>query len=385
MALRPSQLPASLQWWRSFTEWIGGVGVIVLMLSILKPTVGAFHLYFSEGRDEKILPSVSSTVRAIWWVYLLFTALSVGALKLAGMGWWAALNYGMTAIATGGFGVTDHSIGDYGAPVRLVLIPIMLAGAVSFGAHYQALSKRRLGALWGDLQHRVLWLVVGVGALLLVAENLWYLGAAGAWEGIVDGAFQWASALSTAGLQTVDLSAWSPTAKLLLSLAMMLGGAAGSTAGGLKLFRAGLLYKGLVWRFRDIALKPHQVMRRRVDGEALGADEAFRLVESAGVLAVLWAVVLWGGILVMLHLAPPGYTLSDVVLEMASAQSNVGLSTGITGPDLHWVGRLTLILTMWVGRLEIIPILILLAALLGYWGRAWAAWFRPKPERHEGS
>jgi len=89
------------------------------------------------------------------------------------------------------------------------------------------------------------------------------------------------------------------------------------------------------------------------------------------------------GVLVMIHLAPPAYTLSDVVLEMASAQSNVGLSTGITGPELHWAGRWTLILTMWIGRLEIIPILILFAALLGRWGRAWVTWVKPKPQRGE--
>lgn len=359
MAARPSQLPHSLQWWRSLMEWVGGMGVIVLMLSILKSTAGAFRLYYSEGREEKIFPTVVSTVRTMWWIYLLFTFVSVLALRLAGMPWWEALNHGMTGIATGGFGVTDRSIGDYGTPVKLVLLPVMLAGAVSFATHYQMLTRRRWRCLWQDSQHRLLWALIGSGSLLLVLENYLFNGE---W-GWVDEVFQWVSALSTAGFQSVDLDQWSPTAQLLLSLAMMLGGAAGSTAGGLKLMRLVLLRKGLLWRFERIAISRHQVMRYELDGVALSAHEANRMVEGAGVLAALWAVALWLAVLVLLHVMPAGYSLSDAILEVASAQGNVGLSVGITGPHLHPLGKSTLMLSMWIGRLEIIPVLILLFSL----------------------
>ena len=150
---------------------------------------------------------------------------------------------------------------------------------------------------------------------------------------------------------------------------MILGGAAGSTAGGLKQIRVAVLYHGLRWRFQRIRLRPHQLDRYELDGEALEESEATRLVQDAGMLAALWAVFLWAGILVMIHLVPER-PLSEVVLEIASAQGNVGLSTGITHPSLPWAGKLTLMLSMWIGRLEIIPVLILLSSLTGWVAKA---------------
>ena len=358
MALRPSQLPHSLQWWRSFTEWIGGGGVILLMLSILSHTTSAYNLYFSEGRAKKILPSVVSTVRTIWWIYLLFTTVSILLLRVAGMPWWEAINHGMTGLSTGGFGVTDGSIGDYGPGVRLVVILVMILGSISFAVHYQVITRGRVSALWEDVQHRTLWWFLALGTMVLLAENLWWSGSF-LW---VDTVFQWASALGTAGFQTVDLHTWSPTGQLLLSLAMILGGAAGSTAGGLKQVRVALLIRGLRWRIHRIRLRPHEMTKYELDGESLEESEAFRMVQNAGTLTALWAVVLWVGVLVLIHLVPREYGLSEVILEVSSAQGNVGLSTGITHPSLPWLGKVTLILIMWMGRLEIIPTLILLMA-----------------------
>jgi trk system potassium uptake protein TrkH len=357
MALRPSQLPHSLQWWRSFMEWIGGGGVILLMLSVLSHTASAYNLYFSEGRSKRIFPSVISTVRTIWWVYLLFTAFSILLLRGVGMPWWEAINHGMTGLSTGGFAVTDNSIGDYEPLIRLVVIFVMILGAVSFAVHYRVLSEGRLSALWKDSQHRMLWVLLGLGSGALVLENIWW-PVEFHW---VDSVFQWVSALGTAGFQTIDLHRLSPTGQLLLSLAMVLGGAAGSTAGGLKQVRVVLLTKGLQWRVQRIRLKPHELLKRQFDGEAVEESDAIRMVQNAGTLAALWVLVLGAGVVVLLHVVPAQYGLSDVILEVSSAQGNVGLSTGISHPGLPSVAKLTLILSMWMGRLEIIPTLIVLS------------------------
>ena len=363
MALHPSQLPHSLQWWRSFMEWVGGMGVIVLMLSIVRPGAGQQFLYYSEAREEKILPSVTSTVRTIWWMYLVYTAGSILLLRLAGMPWWHAVNHGMTGIATGGFSVTDQSLAAYDTTVRLVMVPIMLAGATSFALHYSVFSKRRWTDWWRDAQQRSLWFFAGFGTLLLLLENRWSQGEF-LW---VDTVFQWISALGTAGFQTVDLRTWSPAAQLLLSLGMLLGGAAGSTAGGLKQIRVLLLSKGIVWRFRHITLQPHELVHYEVNHKGLPETEAYRLVETAGVLALLWVGLFFVGLLTLLHMVPSQWTLSEVVVEVASAQGNVGLFTGITQPGLPWGGKLTLMLLMWMGRLEILPVLLLFASLLPRW------------------
>ncbi|MGB7442187.1 MAG: TrkH family potassium uptake protein [Coleofasciculaceae cyanobacterium] len=358
MALHYSELPRSLLWWRSFMEWIGGVGVIVLVVSLLEPSTDASQLYNAEGREKKISLTLQATVRRIWWIYLLYSLASIILLRVVGMTWWEALNHGLTGISTGGFSVRDDSIGAYSAAVKIAVIVIMTAGAISFPAHYQLLRHGRFKALWQSPQHKALWFLLVVGTLVLLLVNYSDRGSF-LW---VDTVFQWSSALGTCGFGTVDLQGWSEKAKLWLSLAMFIGGAAGSTAGGLKLNRFVFLYNAVVWRFQRISLKPHQLMRYDFDGEVLTEAEANRQIEAAAVLAILMIVTLITGVFVLLQVVLPEYTLADVIFESASALSSVGLSTGISHPDLPWVGKLTLIILMWMGRLEIIPVLLLFSA-----------------------
>lgn len=361
MALDPSQLPHVLQWWRSFMEWIGGLGVIVLVLIILDPASDAYRLYRSEGREEKILPSLHNSVRIMGWIYLLYTVGGILLLRLLGMPWWEALNHGMTGISTGGFSVTGDSMASYGAAIQLVMMLLMLLGAISFATHYRLLYERRWLEAWRALQPRVLLFLLLLGGLLLFLENYWYQDELLP----LDSAFQWVSALGTAGFSTVDLSRWGPPAHLLLSLAMVIGGAAGSTAGGVKLNRVVVIYKGLIWRFQRIYSKPHELVRYEIDGEVLTEEEIGRRIEAAGVLVALWALVLLLGVLVLLHLLPIGSELHLIIFEATSALSSVGLSVGIVGPNLKWSAKLTLIVLMWMGRLEIIPVLILFSWPIG--------------------
>ncbi|MEL6319869.1 MAG: potassium transporter TrkG, partial [Cyanobacteria bacterium J06626_14] len=158
----------------------------------------------------------------------------------------------------------------------------------------------------------------------------------------------------------VDIQSWSTTNKLLLSLAMVFGGAAGSTVGGLKLSRIASLWQGVMWRFQRLSLLPHQMMRYKLDGEVITEAEANRRVESATVLAVLWLSSLFIAVLLLIHVQPYQYTLADTLFEAASALGSAGLSVGITHPELPQLGKIVLIVLMWMGRLEIIPVLALL-------------------------
>jgi trk system potassium uptake protein TrkH len=259
MAERPSELPHILQWWRSLMQWVGGVGVIVLMLSIFHPEADSYRLYFSEGREQTVLPDVADSARIIWWIYGLFTAASILLLFLAGMSGWQAVNYGMTGIATGGFGITDGSLGDFDTGPRLIMILVMIAGAISFAIHYRIIARRHVRALWHEPECRLLYLLLIVGAGLLGLENLWQ-GEAPVW---LDSLFQWTSALTTSGFGTVDLAAWSITAHLLLCLGMACGGVAGATTGGLKLKRVLRLWHGAYARVHGIALHPWRLMEHR--------------------------------------------------------------------------------------------------------------------------
>lgn len=362
VALRPDLLPRTLQWWRSFTEWIGGMGVIVLMLTLLAgPGMAAANLYFAEARGEKIHPSVLSTARTMWWIYLLYTFLAVAALWGVGMPLWDALNHGMTGVATGGFSLWPESIGRYNSlAIELVTILAMVAGAVSFAVHYQAL-QRGPRILARDVQTRTLFFLLLGGTALLGLVLLRQTVPGGAFR---VGAFQFASALTCTGFQTLPLGALPAGAKLLLVGAMAVGGAAGSTAGGIKLLRFVHLARGAGWQLRRLVRSPDAMIPLRLGSETCPEAMAYRRIAEAAVVATLWVFFLGLGTYV-LALLVPGVSLGDALFEVASAQGNVGLSVGITGPGMPTGAKLLLAFHMWVGRLEIIPVLMLLRAVLG--------------------
>lgn len=359
MSEHPGALPHSIQWWRSSTQWIGGLGVIVLMLAVVRPGSAPLQLFRAEAREERALPSVKSTARAFVGIYAGWTAIGIVLLWLAGAPAWQAVNHGLTAVATGGFTITERgSLGGRG--VELAVMALVVVGALSFNAHQRLLRTRRLGALWSDAQHR---LFLALLALFCVAVSLESRASLDAWA-LPESTFQAVSALCTAGFQTAELQTWSEGGKLLLVAAMVLGGAAGSTAGGIKMARAYLLLRGIQWRYRQILVRPHEVMRHALDGRGVPRERAIGAVEGAAVLALAWIVCLFLGTLALLHAAPGDPTLGSVLLEAASAQGNVGLSTGITGPELPVGGKLVLMGLMWAGRLEILPVLILIRELL---------------------
>jgi len=363
MAARADLLPKTLQWWRSFIEWIGGMGVIVLMLAILagpRPGAATHSLYYAEARGEKIHPSISSTLRTMWWIFLLYTFVSVVALWGAGMPIWEAVNHAMTGISTGGFSVTANSIASYeSVAIELVLIPIMLLGAISFAVHYEMMRGK--GRILGqDFQTRWFLGLILIGTLFLVLEILRRLGIVSSFR---DSAFQFISAMTCTGFQSADIGSWSATAKLLLSVGMVIGGAAGSTAGGIKVIRMLILMKGVQWRFRKIVSPRGAIVPFRIGATAVDESQVGQRLEDASLITMLWLVFLGLGIVVLLHSVPSNYTLSDVLFEVASAQGNVGLSVGITGPTMSLAGKLALCFNMWIGRLEIIPVLMFVRAL----------------------
>jgi len=363
MAARADLLPHTLQWWRSFIEWIGGMGVIVLMLTILagpRPGAATYSLYYSEARGEKIHPSILSTLRTMWWIFLLYTFISVIILWGAGMPIWDAVNQAMTGISTGGFSVTANSIASYhSVAIELALLPIMLFGAISFAVHYE-LMRGRGKILWQDAQTRWLLVIIGLGILFLSLENGIKLGAL---ESLRESAFQFVSAMTCTGFQTANIGAWSSTAKLVLAAGMVFGGAAGSTAGGIKIIRMVVLLKGVSWRFRRIASPREAIVPFRIGSTTVDESEVGHRLEDASLITFLWLVFLGLGVIVLLHTVSPQYSLSDVIFEVASAQGNVGLSAGITGPTMSTLSKLTLCFNMWIGRLEIIPILVFLRFL----------------------
>ncbi len=364
MVAHPSHLTHTVQFWRSFMQWVGGVGVIVLMVTILaSPGTGAFLLYRAEAREEKIRPSVVSTVRIIWWIYLLLTALGIVLFYVAGMSLWEAINHGMTALGTGGFTITENSMASYDNPlIELAIIPVMILGAIPFLIHYKVL-KGELRAFVRDLQiHALFVLLLVLLALLLIQNYLSFYGSASAT--LRYSAFQLVSGLTCTGFQTTDVHAWSGQALSMVWIAMLIGGGAGSTAGGIKLIRAVIVWKGVNWSLTRTLLPKSAIKPFRFGERLLNDEEINSIGAEANLIIILWIIFLLVGVGVLTWSGISGYTLNEVIFEIVSAQSNVGLSTGITSTGLPCVGKLMLIVNMWIGRLEVIPVLMLIRVLV---------------------
>jgi len=235
----------------------------------------------------------------------------------------------------------------------------MLFGAISFAVHYE-MMRGKGRALWTDFQTRWFLLLIVLGILFLALENLLKMGGL---EALRTSAFQFTSAITCTGFQSADISSWTATAKLLLAAGMFVGGAAGSTAGGIKVIRMLVLFKGVQWRFRKIIAPRGAIVPFRIGPATVDDAQVGQRLEDASLIMFLWLVFLGVGIVVLLHTTPPGYTLSDVIFEVASAQGNVGLSAGITGPTMSTLSKLSLSFSMWIGRLEIIPVLMFIRFL----------------------
>ncbi|MBI4361956.1 MAG: TrkH family potassium uptake protein [Euryarchaeota archaeon] len=356
----PRAIPHVLVFWRSLIQWVGGVGVVILTMIILggRPGTSTYALYKSEGREEKIQPTVVSTVRTTSWIYVLFTLLAVLLLAVVGMDLWDSVNHAMTTLSTAGFSTQPQSIATYNSlRIEAALVPFMLLGALPFLVLYRAL-RGRFRALLQDVQFQALVLLVTLGALALTLENYLYYGSF--LTSLRHSAFQFVSALSTTGHQTVDILAWPTTSKIILSFAMIVGGAAGSTAGGIKLVRAVAAYRGTRWWFRKASLPPSAIATFKLGDRNIPEEDANRLVAEANLITILWLVFLLAGVITLLHLVDTTrFGLAEAIFEVASAQGNAGLTIGITSPDLHPLAKLTLMMNMWVGRLEIIPALLL--------------------------
>lgn len=365
MIAHPSELTHTMQFLRSIMQWLGGVGVIVLMISIIaRPGTCMYNLYAAEGREEKVHPRIIQTVRSIWWVYLLLTIVSIGLLLAVRISLWDAINIAMTAISTGGFSITDQGITQYHSTmIEIVLIPIMLMGAIPFLIHYRVI-RRKMSSYLQDIQCRALFALVVIGSIILVAENTISMNNESMLINIGESVFQLVSAITCTGFQTVDIHQWTATAKIILIIVMIIGGAAGSTSGGIKTFRAIMLAKGVGWWLKKIALPKEAVISFSIGHKNLTEAHKNEELEEVSLLLNLWIVFLLLGVIVLLHVVPAHFDLGDVIFEVTSAQSNTGLSTGITTEDLAVAGKVMLIFNMWIGRLEIIPIVFLLRTLL---------------------
>lgn len=355
--------PKTLLFYRSFMQWIGGIGVIAFGIAMLSRSGLIQHqLYRSEGRSEELMPNVVSTGRRMWVIYIFLTIIFTGMIMLSGVSLWDSLNIVMVTLATGGFSLHDAGISYYdNAILEALLIPVMIAGALPFKLYF--LMYR--GKIRPFFQDRVVWLILALALVgsLVVTLDLHVFNSFPLETAVRQGFFCTISGLTCCGLQNSALH-WIAGPLIVISLLMMIGGAAGSTAGGIKANRVILGYEGLIWWFRRYFSRGRTIVPFRHEGKVIPKRISEVEFSKNMLIIALWVLIIFVATILTLHLVSSDFKTHEIVFEEVSAMSNVGLGLGYLTNASPISTKWIFILLMWIGRLEIIPVLILVMGLV---------------------
>ncbi|WP_261597645.1 TrkH family potassium uptake protein [Methanoculleus formosensis] len=353
--------PKTILFWRSLTQWMGGLGIVAFTIALAgRSGVTRFRLYRSEGRSEALMPGVVTTAIEMWRIYLVLTALGIGLVLLSGIPLWDAVNIVMTAISTGGFSVHTAGILYYESPLlEMLVVPVMIAGALPFKLYFLLYYKKTFG-FFTDRQALLLFALIlaGCAAVTFDLATISFLALP---EALRQGIFMTVSGITCTGFQNADPRSWYGSTVLVLAALMFIGGSAGSTAGGIKLGRVILGLNVLVWWFRRLHAGGRAITALRHDGRSILAHLPEYEVSKSMLVVLLFALMVAVATLLLLHLAPQGgFDSADIIFEVVSAASSVGITTGFVNPGMSPAAKWLFILVMWAGRLEIVPVIVLI-------------------------
>ena len=357
--------PHALLFWRSYMQWIGGIGIVAVLIALASST-GLFSAKVSrtEGRDEPLMPTVIATGRALWKIYAMLTFVAVSLILFTGLSLWESVNLALTAVSTGGFTLHDGGILYYQSiALELLLIPIMIAGALPFKLYYLIAENRRL-SLFGDEQVKLFFLFAGIG-VAVVTYDLVFFGNFAILPALHQGIFMTISVLTTTGFQTINLRSLASVTLLFLTLITFIGGASGSTAGGIKLNRVALAFRALLWWFRRLFVSGKVLLPFKIEGRVIPRATAELEAAKNMLVIILSVVTIFIAALTVLQFHLTTYSLTDIFFEVVSAFSSCGVSTGYVSPDMPIISKWIFIMVMWIGRLEVIPVVMLVMALFG--------------------
>ena len=373
------QYNKSIYFWRGLTQWLGGMGIVALAIAVLGRTgPGGKALLEREapGPDvEKLTPRIRDTALHLWLVYFGISAVMVLCLFAVyllglghGMNLYESIVHMFTAMSTGGFSPNGDSMQRYGPSTLAILTIFQVIAGANFALWY-LMVKRQWWAAIRDGEFRV-YIAILTGASLLVAVGLFVTTEKGIIAALGEATFQVVTIMTTTGYASQDFNTWTAFCLLILFLTMFIGGCAGSTAGAIKVIRVRLL-AGVMRRDIETAVHPEAVRAVRVNGKPVREAAIQGATVFAGIYVTAWAV---GAILILLFATVYSTDVGafDSMTAAATAIGNVGPGTGIAGPfgsfqGYPWEAKVTMILLMWIGRLEIIPIFVLVTR--AYWRR----------------
>jgi trk system potassium uptake protein TrkH len=361
-------LPRGLQFWRIFMQWLGGMGIVLLMIAVLPLLgTGGMHLYraeFSGAKSDKLKPRIAETALSLWRIYFALTLAEYLALRWTGLDAFEAACHAFSTLGTGGFSTRTASVGGFANPwTEYVIIAFMFLAGINFARHYQFWVERRPRAFFSDVEVRA-YTVVIAAATLVVFVSLLSQGDYSLEHGLRAALFQVTSIATTTGFATADYEAWGPLPQLVLLALMFAGGCTGSSAGGLKVARLVLLLKVVGREIRSM-VERRAVFAVRLGGQVV-PDPTIRSLLNLVYLAFL---VNFGSCLL---LAAVGVEVLTAISAVAACMFNIGPALGGVGPAENY-GHLPA-LAKWVlsgcmiaGRLEFYTAVVVLSP--AFWRR----------------
>ena len=352
-------LPRGILFWRSFTHWVGGMGVLLFMMAILPSADGGQNMHLMRAETPgptkgKLVPKMRQSALILYGIYIALTVVEIIALLLTGMPFYDSVVNSFATAGTGGFSVLNSSIGGYNNPAaEWVIAVFMFIFGVNFNLYYFII----IGKAREIFKSEELRAYIGICAASTVAIIINTLNASQKLgDCIRDAFFQVISVMSTSGFATLDYdAAWPQFSRTLIVLLTLVGACAGSTAGGLKISRVLIVLKGMLCRIRKI-LRPHSVNVVRIDGETIPEET---VNSTMAYMSVYWFIIVVGSLVISLD----GFDFTTNITAVLTCVNNVGPGLGAVGPAGNFscfsdFNTLLLSFIMLLGRLEIMPVLI---------------------------
>ncbi|NMA03584.1 MAG: TrkH family potassium uptake protein [Clostridiales bacterium] len=346
-------LPHGILFWRSFTHWIGGMGILVFTIALLPVLgIGGFQIFKAESPGptaDKIMPRIKDTAKILYTTYFSITVLQVVLLKLGGMNLFDSMLHTFGTVGTGGFGIKNNSVAFYNSTyIHIIIGTFMLLSGINFSLYYSLFKGR-----WKDIfknEELRLYLSIVLIAIIAITINLAMTSYAGIFRSLRDSFFQVSSIITTTGYTTANFDAWPSFSKIILFTLMFIGGCAGSTAGGIKVVRILILIKLIK---RDIAklFHPSAFISIKNSGKKV-TDETIMSINGFFILYIMIFVI--STIIISLE----GLDIVSTSSAVAATLGNIGPGLGFVGPANNFGGfspasKILFSFLMLLGRLEI--------------------------------
>jgi len=351
--------------WRSLTQWIGGMGIIVLTVAILPILgIGGMQLFVAEApgvTPDKLKPRITDTAKRLWLIYLGLTVAEILLLKIGGMSFFDAINHSLTTMATGGFSTKQASIAYFTSPfIQYVIIIFMFLAGTNFTLTYFGLHGQ-LKKVWGNEEFRF-YFGFTIGFAVLITFVVYFVTGNSFEVAFRDSLFQLVSIVTTTGFVTADYTSWAPLLTVIFFMFMFVGASAGSTAGGVKVVRHIILLKNSVMELRR-QIHPAAVLPVRLNKIAISSEITFNIMAFMIIYFMVFAL---GSILI----SALGYDFNTSVGAVVTCLGNIGPGFGKVGPMDNFAfisapGKWILSILMLLGRLELFTVLILFTPY--YW------------------